>query len=158
MFVWASVELQLKQDCVVFESCIDRQRLCRQTERTCYSKVWLSQGVWTCVRTCVRTCVCVCVHKRPSSLSLYTSAAFPLTHGTQIKRLKQRWKTLLWIKPSTSSWDLCAKTLVCWAPIKTGDRTTLGLSSHTTPDLHTLGNYIARILTVFLFYLTHLLY
>lgn len=43
------------------------------------------------------------------------------------------------------------ETLVCWAPITLGNRTTLGLLSHTTPDLHTLQIYIARILTVFLF-------
>lgn len=69
-------------------------------------------------KVCVHVWERVCVYKRPSSLSLYTSAAFPLTHGTQIKRLKQRWKTLLWIKPSTSSWDLCAKHLCAEPPLR----------------------------------------
>lgn len=86
-----------QQDCVMFKICRDRQRFCRQTERTSYSIAWLSQGKRREGKK---------RHKRPSWLVLlHQPSIFPLTHGTRMKTdfkrvdekhslLKTKWFTM----------------------------------------------------------------
>lgn len=105
MCEWENVNGR-QRDRVMFKICRDRQRFCRQTERTSYSIAWLSQGKG---RGGEKKGT-----KDLPYLSLYTrrpSFHWLMAHKWK-QTLKEKMKNSLCLRPSDLPWHP-AQTLLC---------------------------------------------
>lgn len=126
-----------ERETVMFKICRDRQRFCRQTERTSQSTAWLSQGKRRGGGGKKKK-----RHKRPSWLvPLHQPYVFPLTHGTQMKtdfKGEDEKHSLLLAKCFTMG--PCANTVVLsekWTTVELTNTSSLRCASHTAWVPHT---------------------